>query len=65
MSARHPVDSHIPFAMPRQPWIMRQSWHELLFLHWPVPVAMLQPLLPSGLAPDTFWARRGWGWYRF
>ena len=46
--------SHIPFALPRHPWIMRQSWHELMFLHWPVPVDMLRPLLPSGLAPDTF-----------
>lgn len=30
---------------------MAQSWHDLLFAHWPVPAAALRPLL-SGLVPE-------------
>lgn len=33
---------------------MAQSWHDLLFAHWPVTVASLQPHIPSRLAIDTF-----------
>jgi hypothetical protein len=33
---------------------MAQTWHDLLFAHWPLPVAALQALLPQGLAVDTF-----------
>ncbi len=34
-------------------WIMRQTWRDLLFAHWPVPVTMLRPLIPAGLDVDT------------
>ena len=33
--------------------IMRQTWHDLLFLHWPVPAELLQPHLPPRLTIDT------------
>jgi uncharacterized protein len=33
---------------------MAQSWHDLLFAHWPVAAAMLRPLLPPPLQIDTF-----------
>jgi uncharacterized protein YqjF (DUF2071 family) len=33
---------------------MRQTWHDLLFAHWPVPPAMLRPLIPESLAIDTY-----------
>ena len=33
---------------------MRQTWSDLLFLHWPVPPETLAPLLPPGLTLDTF-----------
>src|SRR5678816_2776460 len=33
---------------------MTQSWHDLLFAHWPVDARMLQEKLPSGLPLDTF-----------
>ncbi len=26
-----------------------QRWHTLLFLHWPVPVEALRPLVPAGM----------------
>jgi len=38
---------------------MAQSWHDLLFAHWPVDAAALRPLLPSELQIDTF-ERQAW-----
>ncbi len=32
---------------------MAQSWHDLLFAHWPVPAAVLRPLIPEQLELDT------------
>lgn len=29
-------------------------WSDLLFIHWQVPAALLQPLLPHGLTVDTY-----------
>jgi uncharacterized protein len=34
--------------------LLHQNWHHLLFLHWEVPPAELQALLPAGLDLDTF-----------
>ena len=34
--------------------IMRQSWRDLLFLHFPCDPAFVQALLPEGLTVDTF-----------
>lgn len=34
--------------------LMHQSWGKLLFMHWPVDVAVLRPLIPSSLQIDTF-----------
>lgn len=33
---------------------MRQWWGKLLFMHWPVPVSALRPLVPPQLSIDTF-----------
>jgi uncharacterized protein YqjF (DUF2071 family) len=33
---------------------MRQWWGKLLFMHWPVPVSVLRPLVPPQLSIDTF-----------
>ena len=30
------------------------TWHELCFLHWPVPADDLRPFLPAGLELDTY-----------
>ncbi|QJX81113.1 YqjF family protein [Priestia megaterium] len=35
-------------------WIMRQTWRNLLFLHWPIPLKKLRPYVPSSLQIDTF-----------
>ena len=34
--------------------LMYMRWHDLLFMHWPVPADALRPLIPSGLRLDTF-----------
>jgi uncharacterized protein YqjF (DUF2071 family) len=39
---------------PRGLPLMRQTWKELLFLHWPVDAAALRPHVPARLAIDTF-----------
>lgn len=39
-------------ALPRGPWRWRQSWRDLLFAHWPVPVARLAGLVPAGVDID-------------
>jgi uncharacterized protein YqjF (DUF2071 family) len=30
------------------------QWHDLLFMHWPVPARALRPLIPAGLQLDTY-----------
>jgi uncharacterized protein len=39
--------------------VMKQTWRELLFLHWRFPPEVLQSILPPGLTLDTF---DGAGW---
>ena len=46
--------THRPWPVPTSSWVMAQSWHDLLFAHWPVPEAVLRPHIPSRLAIDTF-----------
>lgn len=43
-----------PWSAPSSPWIMRQKWHDLLFMHWPVPVGALRALIPGSLEIETF-----------
>src|SRR5260370_16049938 len=43
-----------PWPLPSGPWVMAQSWHDLLFAHWPVDAAVLRPLLPPQLQIDIF-----------
>lgn len=45
--------THRPWPLPSGPWLMFQSWRDLLFMHWPVPAAALRPLVPEPLAIDT------------
>lgn len=45
---------HRPFPLPAEPWAMTQIWHTLLFAHWPLSPEALRPLIPDGLALDTF-----------
>src|SRR6476646_2026873 len=40
-------------AHPAGPWVLAQTWHDLLFAHWPVAPEVLRPHLPPGLPLDT------------
>ena len=46
--------AHRPWPLPDGPWIMTQSWHDLLFAHWPVDADVLGGRLPAGLELDVF-----------
>ena len=45
---------HRAYPTPDGPWAMSMSWHDLLFMHWPVPAQELRPLVPPALNLDTF-----------
>lgn len=45
---------HRPWPVPQRRWTWRQSWHDLLFAHWPVSSALLRPLVPEGLEIQEF-----------
>ena len=58
---RHPIQNNPSrqWPAPDRPWTMRQMWHDLLFMHWPVPVKTMRRLVPDALPVDTF---DGWAW---
>ena len=49
--------AHRPWTLPAGPWVMAQSWHDLLFAHWPVDAVPLRQLIPPQLQIDTFEGR--------
>lgn len=53
----HPSLAHLdhrPWPLPDRPWIGRQTWNDLVFLHWPVPRSILRPLVDARLELDEF-----------
>ena len=46
--------AHRPWPPPARPWVITQTWTDLLFAHWPVPPQTLRTLIPAGLELDTF-----------
>jgi uncharacterized protein len=48
------IDRITATVRPDQPIVGYQRWRDLLFLHWPVPVEILRPLIPEPLSIDTF-----------
>jgi uncharacterized protein len=46
--------AHRPWSLPSGPWIMEQSWYDLLFAHWKVDAAVLRPHIPAELEIDSF-----------
>lgn len=45
---------HRPWPIPNGAWTWRQSWQDLLFVHWPVPASQLRPLVHDSLEIDEF-----------
>jgi len=50
---------HRPWPLPDGPWVMRQSWHDVLFAHWPVAADRMRALVPAPLELDLF-RRHAW-----
>lgn len=46
--------AHRPWLLPDGPWIMTQSWHDVLFAHWPVAAVELRRRMPPGLELDLY-----------
>ena len=50
---------HRPWPVPKRPWVMGQTWVDLLFAHYRVQVDALEPLVPDGLVAQS---HSGSGW---
>lgn len=48
------IDRIAPCRRPDQAARGFQKWRSLLFLHWPVPIEQLRPLVPAGLELDLW-----------
>ena len=46
--------AHRPWPIPDRPWVMTQSWHDLLFAHWRVDERLLRPHIPHAFDIDRF-----------
>lgn len=53
------VDPLAPGPEPDRPWVIRMVWTDLLFAHWGVDPALVEPLLPRGVRLET---RGGQAW---
>lgn len=40
--------------LPDGKWVMRQTWDNLLFAHWPIPVGAIRDKVPLPLEVDTY-----------
>ena len=48
------ITVHRPWPLPQSAWLMTQSWHHLLFAHWPVDAELLRAKLPAGFTLDLY-----------
>ena len=46
--------AHRPWPMRSSAWVMTQTWHDLLFAHWPLDAAVLREKIPSQFELDQF-----------
>jgi uncharacterized protein len=46
--------AHRPWPLPEGSWLQGQTWRDLLFAHWPLPVERLRRVVPPELPIDTF-----------
>jgi len=46
--------AHRPWPLPEGPWVMFQSWRELLFAHWRVAADRLRAVVPPQLELDLY-----------
>ena len=48
------ITAHRPWPLPGAPWVMTQSWHDVLFLHWRVDKGDLRRAVPRDFELDLF-----------
>jgi uncharacterized protein len=48
------VVHHRPWPMPESPWLLTQTWSDLLFAHWPVDKVALASKIPASLKLDLY-----------
>ena len=48
------VTEHRPYPLPERPWVMGQTWLDLLFAHWRVPHDVLRPHVPDRLELEQY-----------
>lgn len=48
------VTAHRPFPPSPKPWIMVQTWLDLLFAHWPIAPEQMRALVPPPLELDLY-----------
>lgn len=46
--------AHRPWPMPSAPWLMTQSWNDLLFAHWRVDASQMRRAVPDVFDLDLF-----------
>jgi uncharacterized protein YqjF (DUF2071 family) len=46
--------AHRPWSMPDRPWVMTQTWNDLLFAHWTIDPAALRPKVPAAFDLDLY-----------
>src|SRR3954469_26057967 len=51
--------SHRPWPLPDGPWLMGQTWRDLLFAHWSVDPGALEAVVAPQL-PLDLWEGRAW-----
>jgi len=48
------MDRIAPTRRPDESTVGAQTWQDLLFVHWPIPVEALRPLVPESLTLDLY-----------
>ena len=44
--------AHRPYPLPKRPWVYYQEWHNVVFVHWKVPIEQAAQLVPPELELD-------------
>ena len=47
-------EQHRTWLVPNKPWMMKQTWNDLLFANWPISVTELKKIVPDALTIDTY-----------
>jgi uncharacterized protein len=46
--------AHRPWKVPARPWVMTQTWNDLLFAHWTIDAAVLRRNVPPAFELDLY-----------